>query len=63
MDEEERQELLSMLRYFWSDYGDIERYTSYDEAIVEREFPEVLKAWKDHKAAEKMVTIVLRGSE
>jgi hypothetical protein len=56
---EERESELDMLRYFWEQKGDLERYTSFEKAIAE--FPEVGKAWADYKMAEKILSAVLRG--
>jgi len=41
---------LGILRYFWEERGDIERYTDYENVIKNR--PELKKLWTDYKQAE-----------
>ena len=50
---------LNMIRYFWENKGDIERYNGYDEASLERSAPHVLKAWKDYKIARSILDAVI----
>lgn len=45
----------SMLEYFWTEKGDIERYASYSEAECANRFPHVLMAWKNYLAAKKLM--------
>ena len=59
--EEQRASYLDLMTYFWTENGDIERCTSFDRELMQAEFPELLKAWDDHKLAERMVDVVLKG--
>ncbi len=63
MIDEAREDYLNMLRYFWEEKDDLERYCAFDRDRMAREFPEVLKAWDDYKLARKMLSAVLRGVE
>ncbi len=56
-----REEYADMLRYFWEEKGDIERYTQFSRERMTAEFPEVLKAWDDYNIARKVLTAVLKG--
>lgn len=55
------EKTLDMLRYFWEEKGDIERWTGFDRAAIAKEYPEVLKAWDDYNTARRLLTAVLRG--
>jgi len=54
---------LEDLQYFWQYKGDLERFTSFEELIplIEREKPEVLKAWNDYKTSKKILDIVMEN--
>ena len=55
------EEMLDMLRYFWEEKGDIERYSGFDREAIAKAYPEVLKAWDDYNTARRMLNAVLRG--
>lgn len=57
----DREEMLSMLTYFWQEKGDIERWSSFDREKVAAEFPELLKAWDDYVTAHKVMNAVVSG--
>ena len=59
--EESREAYADMMRYFWEEKGDIERYASFSRERTATEFPEVLKAWDDYNTARKVLSAVLRG--
>ena len=52
---------LNDLQYCWQVTGDLERLTTFEILIpiLEKEKPEVLKAWNDYKASKKIVDIVI----
>jgi hypothetical protein len=47
------EEHKSMLKYFWEEKGDIERYCDFEKLkpIIQEEYPELLKAWYDYKTS------------
>jgi hypothetical protein len=51
------------LQYFWQDKGDLERLCTFEEMIpiLEKERPEVLKAWNDYKTSKKILDIVIES--
>lgn len=49
---DDRETYERMLRYFWEEKGDIERYVSYDEERTRREQPLIWLAWENYKTAE-----------
>lgn len=58
---ESREAYADMMRYFWEEKGDIERYSSFSRERTAAEFPEVLKAWDDYNTSRKVLSAVLRG--
>lgn len=58
----DREEIASMLEYFWQEKGDIERWTGFDRDMLASEFPAVLKAWDDYKASRAVLDAVVRDA-
>jgi hypothetical protein len=52
---------LTMLRIFWDEKRDLERWAGFDRAEVAAKYPEVLKAWDDYVLAGKLLNAVLQG--
>lgn len=54
---------LEDLKYFWQDKEDLERFTSFESLIpiLEKEKPEVLKAWNDYKASKRILDLVMEN--
>lgn len=54
---------LTMLRYFWEEKGDIERYCEYNKIlpILEKERPEVVKAWNDYKVSIRTMNAIMKS--
>tara|TARA_R110000772_G_scaffold37589_1_gene89178 strand:- start:374 stop:571 length:198 start_codon:yes stop_codon:yes gene_type:complete len=54
---------LDTLRYFWQEKQDLERYTDFEglKDLLEKEKPEVLKAWNDYKVSKKILDIVMEN--
>ena len=52
---------LDRLRYFWQEKEDLERFTDFKKLkpLLEKEKPEVLKAWNDYKTSKKILDIVM----
>jgi hypothetical protein len=61
MDENE----VRMLRYFWEEKGDLERYSGWVEMQpwLREHHPEIIKAWDDYKMAGRILTAVIRAAE
>lgn len=54
---------LDNLEYFWQERKDLERLSNFEEIIpiLEKEKPEVLKAWDDYKASRNILDLVIRN--
>lgn len=52
---------LNDLIYFWTYQHDLENLTSFKRLmpILEREKPEILKAWNDYKASIKILDLIM----
>lgn len=50
------------LNYFWTEYGDIERWVDFDRERLAIEFPAILKSWDDYKTSRLVLDAVLRDS-
>ena len=52
---------LNDLQYFWQEKEDLERLSTFERLIpiLEKEKPEVLKAWNDYKTSKKILDIVM----
>lgn len=52
---------LEDLKYFWQYKEDLERLSSFEKLLplIEKEKPEVLKAWNDYKTSRKILDIVM----
>lgn len=55
----DRDEVASMISYFWQEKGDLERWAGFDRDYLAREFPAVLKAWDDYKASRAALDAVV----
>ena len=53
---------ISLLRYFWEDKGDLERYARFEalKPQIQEEYPELLNAWTDYKASIKRMDEVVK---
>lgn len=60
---EDDEEMLATLRYFWENKGDITCSVDFDREKVAKRFPEIIKAWDDYKTAERMLSAVIRGAQ
>lgn len=56
---------LRMVEYFWKYKDDPERYTGWEEILpaLKEEYPQIVKAWEDYKAAKKAMDDVIEGLE
>jgi len=52
---------LNMLRYFWQEKEDLERFIDFEKLkpLLEKEKPEVLKAWNNYKSSKKILDIII----
>ena len=57
------EEQISDLKYFWEEKGDFERYCDFEKLKpqIQKQFPELLKAWYDYKASIKIMDVVVRS--
>lgn len=56
------EEDISMLKYFWEEKQDIERYSKFEKIkpILEEKYPHILKCWNDYKHAIKTFELVIK---
>lgn len=49
------------LRYFWTEKRDLTRWSGWEDnlALIQAEFPELLKAWNDLRYAQKIMDLVV----
>lgn len=59
--DEQKEDFRNMVKYFWQEKGDIERWSSFDRAFAEEHFPHVLDAWERHKKAEKILSLIVES--
>lgn len=54
---------ISDLKYFWEEWGDLERMASFDDIkpMLQEEKPEVLKAWNEYKTSMKILDIIIKS--
>jgi hypothetical protein len=54
---------ISLLRYFWEEKGDLERYARFEalKPQIQEQYPELLKAWYDYKASIKIMDAVVKS--
>ncbi len=52
-----------MIRYFWEEKGDLERNADWENVIpiLERECPQIVKAWRDYIAARAILDAVVKS--
>ena len=52
---------LNMLKYFWQEKEDLERFIDFEKLkpLLEKEKPEVLKAWNNYKSSKKILDIII----
>lgn len=57
------EEQISLLKYFWEEKGDIEKYHGFEKLKpqIQEQFPELLKAWQDYKASIKIMDAVVES--
>lgn len=48
--------------YFWQEKGDLTRWCGWERAkpAVAQEYPEIIKAWEDYRAAVRTLNIVVK---
>jgi len=56
---EQQQETNRLLKYFWEEKGDLERWVEWD--TNPHIPPEVRKVWQDYKTAERILSLVING--
>ena len=54
---------ISLLKYFWEDKGDLERFGKFEQLKpqIQEQYPELLKAWYDYKASIKIMDAVVKS--
>lgn len=60
MTEKIAQSDIEMLKYFWKEMGDLERWVRFEQIKpqIQQQFPELMKAWEDYKASIKIMNLV-----
>lgn len=61
--DEDINDFMNSLRYFWEDKRDLERYFAFDRELLKKRYPEVLDAWDRYKTAERSLSAIFRGIE
>lgn len=56
--DEQKEDYVNDIKYFWKYNKDIERLTSYDEQVTSELCPEILKMWKDYKVSMSILDIL-----
>lgn len=51
----------SMIRYFWEEKGDIERWVGYDPVWMEKHMPHILYLWNEYKDAKQRLDAVIKS--
>lgn len=59
----DREQAAEMIRYFWQETEDLERWTGFNRDYLAREFPAVLAAWDDYKASRAVLDAVVRDAD
>ena len=59
MGREEKEDFLGMVKYFWTEKRDFERWVDWDIEKAKEYCPEMLKAWEDFKISEKILNAVI----
>jgi hypothetical protein len=57
-DDVKRRAEADMLRYYWQDKGDLERYSN--RAVAFALFPDVERAWRDYQYHERVLSALIR---
>ena len=54
---------LASLKYHWHELGELERYSDWDKikSAIEREHPELIKAYNDYKTSILIMNAVMRS--
>ncbi len=63
MEEKTLDEHIDMLRYFWEEKEDIERYSDFEyiKSDLEKYRPDILKAWNKYKVSKLTLNNLLRS--
>lgn len=50
------------IAYFWLERGNLERWVGWERAkpSIARQFPEILQAWENYKASNRMLDVVVK---
>ena len=59
------EEDTNMISYFWEEKGDLERWSDWKKRkpVLEKERPEIVKAWNDYKTSIRTLNAVVRSLE
>lgn len=50
----------SMLRYFWEEKDDIERWVGYDAEWMEKHMPHILYLWNEYKESKRRLDAAIK---
>lgn len=56
---------IDMIKYFWQEKGDIERFSSWSELLpaLKENYPHLISAWENYKRSEKILNCVVNNLE
>lgn len=55
MSKEEKQAFMSSIEYFWTEYGDIERFSDYSPEKLREVDPVIANAYEQYKLAKQIL--------
>jgi hypothetical protein len=52
-----------MLKYFWEEKEDIERYCNFEKIKpeLEKKYPEILRAWNDYQVSKNILSALIKN--
>ena len=57
MDKDKRNDIINSIKYFWSEYHDLEHFSNWKEA--KKEFPTIYTIWEQRKASNLVLDILV----
>jgi hypothetical protein len=52
-----------LIKYFWTEKGDIRRYSDYNDADAKRQFPHLAEALINYERAHRLLTLEVKALE
>lgn len=57
--EEQRDGDIHLIKYFWEEKGDLERWMQWEE--LKHEYPDIAHAWETYKHAKRIVDVFVKN--